>query len=367
MNYSIPYLSASISGLRSHLKAPLLSPILILLLLIPILFSCEKIEFGPEVTRQFGSETARVQEMTFFSQKFTIVGDLRMPEEGEAFPVILMIHGSGQATRNGAVPFNPMIEIFLRHGYAVLSWDKPGSGMSEGALDPAYETTENAQIIVDAIEALKENPSIDLTTVGLWGISQGGWIIPKTLTKTDKISFMIVVSGGGEDGIDQGAYYVSRRLECEGGSAEDVAKVEQYWSVMNKATEYDEYKEACEILLDIPGLYENTGLIKNEENNWSPWSREWDAFFDPREVLRTTTIPVLAFFGELDKNVDPVQGFEAYEESLSAAGNPDYQVVMIEGAGHILMPAETGCVGEPSGTEYMPEYLDTLEIWIQAR
>jgi pimeloyl-ACP methyl ester carboxylesterase len=83
------------------------------------------------------------------------------------------------------------------------------------------------------------------------------------------------------------------------------------------------------------------------------------------EVIEHTTIPVLAFYGELDRNIDPVQGAEAYEAALQRAGNQDYLIEVIPGVGHVLVPAKTGCIGESRGREYAPEYLGTLEAWLQ--
>lgn len=341
--------------------------LVLLILIMPLSLACEKIEYGPEQTRQFGTEAAIVQEVRFRSGDFSIVGDLRTPVDGDLHPVIIMIHGSGDATRHGAVDFIPMIEIFLRNGFAVLSWDKPGSGESEGEFESGFTITGRAEILADAISVLRENPSIDHTRIGLWGISQAGWVMPKALDLTNDISFMIVVSGGGEDGIEQGAYQIAQMVACGGGSEEDVQTVEQYWALMNKATDYEQYREAGEILLDVPGLYEATGLVLNQEEQWNPWPRNIDAFFDPTEVLQQTTIPVLAFFGNLDKNIDPVQGAQAYEISLRTAGNQDYLVKMIEGAGHVMCQVETGCIGEYVSPVYMHEYLETLEMWILNR
>ena len=90
-----------------------------------------------------------------------------------------------------------------------------------------------------------------------------------------------------------------------------------------------------------------------EEDKWKPWPREIDAFIDPTEILERTTIPVLAFFGELDKNIDPVQGVEAYEAALRKAGNPDYQIEFLLGEAHVFVTN--------------PEYLKTLEAWLQER
>jgi hypothetical protein len=120
-----------------------------------------------------------------------------------------------------------------------------------------------------------------------------------------------------------------------------------------------------EVLLEIPRIKVYTGLELTEEKDWKAWSRDWDAFIDPMDVIEHTTIPMLIFFGELDKNIDPVQGAEAYEAALRSAGNQDYQIEVLSNVGHVLTPAKTGCISESSGTIYAPEYLDILEVWLQ--
>jgi pimeloyl-ACP methyl ester carboxylesterase len=276
-----------------------------------------------------------------------------------------MVHGSGDATRHGSVPFEPLIEIFLRQGFAVLSWDKPGNGASTGEFDEGYTLTGRAEIIVEAIKLLSDNPNILTSSIGLWGISQAGWVMPLAMTKTNDISFMIVVSGGGEDSIEQQAYLISQVVGCDGGSIEQIEAVDLNWSKMIKATEYNIYREAADELLNIPGVSSYTGLTVSEEDQWKPWPREIDAFFNPMEVIKHTTIPVLVFFGELDKNIDPVQGSEAYEKALNEAENSNYLVKVIENVGHILTPATTGCLSESVSSEYAQEYLIILEDWIR--
>jgi pimeloyl-ACP methyl ester carboxylesterase len=345
-----------------------------LVLLVSILISCEKNKdpglnpvYGPAVTKQFGDVSALVQELSFNSGDFYVVGDFRTPVEGELFPVIIMVHGSGGATRDGAVDFATLIEIFLRQGFAVLSWDKPGSGESRGTFTQGYTVTERANLLADATKVLKENTSILNSSIGLWGISQAGWVMPRSLELTNDVAFMIVVSGGGEDGIEQMAYQVGQVVACKGGSTEQVNAVEKYWSQMAKATEYSEYREAVDILVNIPGVTEHTGLTVSEQSQWNAWPREIDAFWNPMDAIEKTTIPMLVFFGELDKNIDPVQGAQAYEAALEKAGNTDYMVITIENAGHVLTSATTGCLDEPVSSEWVSEYLDTLENWVSDR
>jgi len=335
-----------------------------------LLLSCDKeteIEpvYGPAVEKQFGDVTAYVQEFSFHTSGFSIVGDLRTPITGDKHPAIIMVHGSGNATRHGAVPFEPLIEIFLRQGFAVLSWDKPGNGESKGEFTSGFTLTERAEIVAEAVNVLAGNTSILNSSIGLWGISQAGWVMPKALDLISDIAFMIVISGGGEDSIEQYAYLMGQVVACEGESITLVDSVEFYWSQMIKATEYSDYREAVDILVDIPAVVEFSGLSVTEENQWNPWPRDIDAFFDPMDVIKNTTIPILVFFGELDKNIDPVQGAQAYEGALQEAGNENYTIKVIQDVAHILAPATTGCLSESVSNDYAQEYLDILEDWLR--
>ena len=305
----------------------------------------------PMGSQSFGSQEADVEEIKFRSGKFRVVGDLRMPEGDGPHPAIIMVHGSGEATRDGRVPFTPMIEIFLRNGHAVFSWDKPGSGKSTGHLE--HELTHRAAILADGNKVLAEHPNIDPDRIGLWGLSQAGWVMPLALEMSEDVAFMIVVSGGAEDSIEQMAFQVGQQAITFGASEEQSALVEQHWPKIANAENYAEYRQAVEILLEIPGVKSYTGLALSEEKNWKPWPRDIDAFINPMEVIEHTTIPMLVFFGELDKNIDPVQGVEAYEAALQKAGNPDYQIEFLLGEAHVFVTN--------------PDYLKILETWLQER
>jgi len=321
-------------------------------------------EYGPTREVFFGEELALVQEISFKAEQFTVFGDLRIPPLGEKHPVILMLHGSGEATRNGSVPFEPIIEIFLRNGFAVLSWDKPGSGKSTGEFSSGRTLSDRAIIVLAAIQVMQDNASIDGSLIGLWGISQAGWVMSKVLESSNRVSFMIVVGGGAEDSIEQFAYLVGQVAACAGETPEKVEDIEKYWSQMIKALNYTEYRDAADFIATIPSIVDFTGLEVSEENEWTAWPRDIDAFFDPMDVMKSIDIPVLVFYGELDRNIDPVQGASAYQQALDEAGNEDYRIEVLQGAGHILFEAETGCLDEFVGNEYVPEYLEILEDWI---
>jgi pimeloyl-ACP methyl ester carboxylesterase len=306
-----------------------------------------------------------VEEISFQSDHFTLVGDLQIPGSEGKHPAIIMVHGDGGINRTDSGKYRPIMERFLRAGYAVFSWDKPGSGESTGEfVDGAYLISDRASILVDAVELLKEHPAIDPQRIGVWGISQAGAVMPMALTKTDDIAFMIVVSGPGVDSIDQTAYLIGQQLLCQGYSEEEAKLAEQSYARVCKATTYQEYRENKSNLIQFPYALNFTGKDIVPEGDWFSWDRGVDAFFNPIEVIEQTTIPVLAFFGEKDTQVDPFQGVQAYQEALQKAGNQNYRVELIPGVAHVLALAETGCMNEHRRRVYAPEYLDLMEEWL---
>ena len=145
-----------------------------------------------------------VEELTFQSGPFKVVGDLRLPAGSGPFPVVLFVHGSGPADRTGSLGlYLPIMERMLQAGFATFAWDKPGTGESTPELDERDPSLrhQRAQILLDAIELMKSRPDIDPTRIGVWGISQAGYVIPIALTQTKDVAFVICVSCPGESGM----------------------------------------------------------------------------------------------------------------------------------------------------------------------
>jgi pimeloyl-ACP methyl ester carboxylesterase len=326
------------------------SKAIVIALLALLMCACgPNVAIEPLGEQNIGGQEVQVEEIQFRSGKFKVVGNLLIPTNGDRHPAVILVHGDGPATRRTGSSSGPTTKVFVQNGYAVFSWDKPGSGESTGQITDAL--TQRAEILANGIQVLAEHPKIDPGRIGLWGISQAGWVMPLALGLRDDVAFMIVVSGGAEDSTEQGAYIISQQVLADGGTEEQVTLVERYWPQRFTATDYDKYREAMEVLTDIPQVQSRHKLAITEEKQWKPVPREWDLFIDPMDIIRHTTIPVLAIFGEWDKIVDPVQGAEAYEVALQAAGNQDYEIEVLPRAPHNL--------------ESSPKYQEILESWIQ--
>jgi pimeloyl-ACP methyl ester carboxylesterase len=318
---------------------------------------------------------SRTEEIIFHSGSFKVVGDLRLPEGRGPGPVVVFVHGDGPNDRTSGGTYPPIMERMERAGYATFAWDKPGTGESTGQIDRSLLGEQRAQIVLDAIEVLKTHPDIDVEQIGLWGISQAGYVMPRVLAMSADIAFMIAVSCPGMAGVDQGAYLVSAQAICAQIPEEEAELLRRLLSEVERVQTYDEYVQYKESLDALPGIGSasifgyRAGVLPEEE--WHVPNPQGEYFWDPIEVIEQTTIPVLAFFGERDTQIDPFQGAQAYREALERAGNPNFRVELIAGTDHNIILSETGCLVERDGrsrsewTNYAPEYLDTLEEWLR--
>jgi pimeloyl-ACP methyl ester carboxylesterase len=321
------------------------------------------------------SKSPFVEEIVFYSGEFKLMGDLKIPDGKAPHPVILFVHGDGPNNRTSGVTYPPIMERMLRAGYATFAWDKPGNGESTGQIDRSRLLEQRSQIVLDAIEVLKKRQDINATKIGLWGVSQAGYVMPVVLSKSKDIAFIIAVSCPGEAGVEQGAYLVSRQAVCAGLPEEDAKQVENLLSVIERAGTYEEYVQYKKQLAAYPALHSITELGLNMKirprEEWHVHDPDHDYFWNPMEVIEQTKIPVLAFFGEKDTQADPIQGVEAYRAALEPTGNPKSRVELIPGVDHNLIISETGCLKERdrrsrSGWQnYAPQYLDILEEWLR--
>ena len=300
------------------------------------------------------------KDIQFRSGGFQVVGDLHLPTTAEPHPAVVVVHGDGPQTRTSTPGTQDVIRIFGEAGFAVFVWDKPGSGDSTGEFDQGQTLRQRAEILVDAIQVLVEHPSIDAERIGLWGLSQAGWVMPLALEQTDDVAFMITVSGGAEDSIEQLAYQLGQGVVCDGLPPEQGRLVEEHFPPTAKGPTYEDYTKAMEVLVEIDGWEAFAGPEFKTENQWKPWSSELDAYFDPMTVVQNTTIPVLAVFGEMDRWIDPVQGAAAYKETLTSAGNTDFHVELIPGVGHTMLEQSSMC---GSGGTTSERYLELLTEW----
>jgi pimeloyl-ACP methyl ester carboxylesterase len=320
-----------------------------------------------------GAVKVSTEELSFTSSDFQLVGDLRIPRGSPPFPVVLFVHGDGPNDRTAGITYPPIMQCMHEAGFATFAWDKPGTGESTGEFGSGILQIQRAGIVLDAIELLKAHPDIDSGRIGLWGISQAGYIMPRVIAESDDVAFMIAVSCPGEPGVEQGAYLVTAQAVCLGLSEELRSEVESLLSLAGRAQTWEEYADFKSRLSVYPSMMVlsdygiNVGV--RPEDEWEADDPDGEYYWDPMPSVASADIPILAFFGERDTQADPHQGYQAYSEALE--GSSLSRVVLIPGGDHNLLVCETGSLLERSQrsrrgwTDYVPLYLETLAGWLE--
>lgn len=299
-----------------------------------------------------------------------IIGELWTPATDGKHPLVIMVHGDGPGYRSY---YGDLKRCFLRAGYASFIWDKPGHGGSTGKFSKDRVLTERADVLLTAIAKMKKRDEIDPDHIGVWGVSQAGYVIPIAITRTEDVAFFIAVGCAGEDGVNQSSYFVEQQIVCEGVSQEEASRAGELFAGVLRAQTYDDYVANGTPLLEgfpiVKDLDVMAGILPEED--WTARDPNADAFFDPIEVLERTTIPVLAIWGEKDRNIDPVQGLSSYQGAMAKAGNQHYRLEVVPGADHDIILCDTGCDKERrqrTGKEWSnhaPEYLELMESWLR--
>jgi uncharacterized protein len=354
-----------------------------------------------------------VEVIAFESGSFHVVGDLRLPEGTGPFPVVLFVHGSGPIDRTMFGYYRPIMERMLQAGYAVFSWDKPGTGESTGQLSNTRVYHQRAQIVLDAIEVMKARSDIDRQRIGLWGISQASYVMPLALSQSEDVAFMICVSCTGAAGQDQAAYQItSFAMFCEDVPEENADQRTALLAELDEARsietyeEYLHYREVLDAFVDtspyrqklLDALSQNgaSGVIPKKA--WLENDPEIEGWWNPVGVLEQVRIPVLAIFGDRDSNGDPIQGAYAWRKALEQAGNRNFRVELYPSVDHFMVASESSCLNEQEKTfdqvlqeqgygpleeslalfqresgqhtplsawPYAPGYLDMIEEWLR--
>src|SRR5712691_11776168 len=267
-----------------------------------------------------------------------------------------MLQGSGAADRDAGGYFPPIREAFLDRGIAVYSFDKPGIGESSGDWRhfALFDRADQAQA---AIAALQEHAAIDPRRVGVWGHSQGGWIVQILASRRSDLAFAIANSGPAVSPRDQDIYGVEHTMRADGKPAEHVERGVAFVRALHEATlRGDDYATVSNALLQ-PALNQPwSGYHKlDDAEDWGMMCRFTVERYEPAEALAQIRCPFLAIYGELDPLLPAHKSAVICGQALRNAGNLDATIVIFPHGNHRILLAKSG--------EFVPGYLDLLAYW----
>lgn len=302
------------------------------LLLVVIIFGpviCTQI-FPHQARHYEGVNLSELQYQEIFfqnrSQNLDLSGMLFLPEGDGPFPAVVIIHGSGTSQRDN-VWYLTLVHHLQENGIVVLLPDKRGSEKSEGN----WRTSSFEDLATDtiaAVEYLKEQNNVNVSQIGIIGLSQGGRIAPIVATKSSDVSFVVNVAGTSVIAHEQLLYEENNNLRKMGF---------------------------------LPGIsnaisYLSTFILREFSQKGF-----WDAIgnFDPLPYWQEVNIPTLVMYGSEDTNMPVMES----KHRLEALNKQNITVYIYEGSGHALQdPIRQGdSIFREEALIDMTRFIDSVE------
>lgn len=310
----------------------------------------------------------RSEDVSFMSGDVRIAGTLVEPEGRGPHPAIVFMHGSGAAPRQSNFGLGYWL---ASQGFAVLKYDKRGSGESSGDLmRSTYEQLGDDGAA--AAHFLAARPEIDPKRIGFWGISEGGWTAPLAATRFRNAAFVIIASGGGLSPAAGELLDTEDQLKTDGKFTP--AQIEQAInfqrlrdSYMKSGQGWDAYASALVTAEKQPWWnYPSTDLYgwsKPDSPGWKMKAASY--FYDPAPTLSALPCPILVLFGALDTPTGVKANLAAIHEALAGNRAADATFRIFPQASHNLFLARSGNENDlDETTRFSSEYFPTITTWL---
>jgi uncharacterized protein len=305
----------------------------------------------------------RSEEVSFRNGEVKLSGTLITPDTKGSHPAVVFLHGSGALNRYS---FGPFPDFFLSRGFAVLIYDKRGTGGSSGNL----EKSTFGDLAADgraAVEFLKNRKGVKPRQIGLCGSSQGGFLAASVAAGNRDIAFLVNLYGMYVPAWQQELYRAESEMRVDGLSesliAEALAFTKLEFEVGQTGQGWEKFAAVMQQSRDKKWLD-----YVPKSSSLDELSHDWRTVYsyNPSLALEKVTCPVLALFGELDKSTPVPQTITNMQRALRVAGNAKFKYKVFPKGNHGLLESETGGNGEiPKLKRFVPQLFDTMTIWLR--
>ncbi|MBG0831007.1 prolyl oligopeptidase family serine peptidase [Planomonospora sp. ID67723] len=238
----------------------------------------------------------------------TLGATVRAPLAPGRHPALVFVQGAGPGVRD---EFTTQAEWLARAGIVTLVYDKRTVGYDFRRRDFGLLADDALRVLAE----LRRRPDVDPARTGLWGVSEGSWVVPIAAARSEDVSFAVLVS------------------------APNVSPMRQVtWALGEQLDRLRAPAGVRELLIRAMGAVDMDFLRHDAE-----------------PALRGTRQPVLALYGTRDPSIPFVESSQALTRALAAGGNRSYTIRYLDGADHGM---------RLHGGPFAPGYLETLANWV---
>ncbi|WP_188187457.1 prolyl oligopeptidase family serine peptidase [Nonomuraea sp. SYSU D8015] len=248
------------------------------------------------------------REISVAAEGQRLYGTLRVPTKPGRHPAMVFVSGSGNGSRT---EFTPQAEFLAKAGVVTIAFDKRTVGYNFRERDFSLLADDALRMV----EYLRTLPEVDPARVGIWGVSEGGWVVPIAAAKSTAVGFVVLVSSPNVSPLRQVAWALNEQL----------------------------------LRLHAP-IGARDLLTRAMGGVGFDFLR-----YDAMPALSQMKQPVLAFYGTTDPSIPFVESTKALITAMDKAGNDAYTIRFMADGDHAM---------RVHGGPFTKGYLETLANWI---
>ncbi len=251
--------------------------------------------------------------------------------------------GSGPSDRHNDVHFPPIRAALLHAGHAVASFDKRGVGDSTGSLWTTSIQQQADDLLACAAAMGRRLPGLP---VGVFGHSQGGWVVYEAAGTSEVVDFAIANSGPGVSPLEQERHALR---VATAGHPDQSRALALFDELAGRARARDSFDEAV-ARTDVSSAGSLRGFAAGVLDNADEWGLVSLLFsYDPAPALGAIRCPLLAVFGADDPIVPVADSVEVLRRLVP---QEHLEIRVFSGAGHRIEAH--------GGTGFVDGYLDAV-------
>jgi fermentation-respiration switch protein FrsA (DUF1100 family) len=282
-------------------------------------------------------------------------------------PAIVLIHGSGPQDRNGYASYIALLAQHLaRNGMVVLTYDKRGTGQSEGDLASAGF----GALAADAragISYLQTRAEVDPARVGLGGSSQAGWVAATAIRDGANPAFTLLIGAAGSALTveEQNLYNTRVRMECAGIKRSHIKLALDQQRAFFAARRSD---QAASSLIKISAAANAVPVLRDwlfpdriSRAGPPEWYDVLDPDFDPMPIWKSYSGRAFFLFGSLDDSTPTAIA------TKRLGARKGQSITVLGGAQHLGLQASSLCRADlTDAARFHPDFLSTLSSWAKS-
>jgi len=223
----------------------------------------------------------------------------------------------------------------------IFRFDERGLHKSKGGNWYESRITDFRDDVLEGIAYIKSRPQFRNCLTGIIGHSKGGITAMTAAVFSSNVDFLVLLGSPATNITNE---FLGQFVKVNNCMEKKLFK-KRYEHAVKAYDSIFTINDRAELNERIQNLSITYNYSDANKVFLSPWFKDV-VTFEPREVLKNITIPVLGLYGSRDLLIEPERNLKALNFSLTLAGNLNFKLKILPNLNHQFQTANFGYIEE---------------------